>query len=361
MRLEKLIPGTHLRHDVDCSDESIAKCNISVCHGKTRKIRRGTHGGSKKSFSTKSLWSHLESYHPAEYKEAIIIRNADEAKRCKKDEENSKQQSIYILATPGSQTQQSLEETFELKKWLPDHPDQNRGNYLAEWICDSLLPYTTVENERFDVFISHLNHKFDVPSEKVLRQRIIPDIYRRVQFNIMELLHNNLGDFCSAPTDIWTSKSQHAFISFTLHFINKKGERKAVVLRCFPYDTSHTADSIAKTLRMIIFDWKLEGKLHLILRDNVLNMVNAMVINNQDNADCFLHIIHLVVMNSIFEQSGVQSMMARATKLISFFRKSPKAMGVLRGHQADYNGVPGCTLILGEKSRWSSYYATLVR
>ena len=62
-----------------------------------------------------------------------------------------------------------------------------------------------------------------------------------------------------------------------------------------------------------------------------------------------------MVMNSIFEQSGVQSMMARATKLISFFRKSPKAMGVLRGHQADYNGVPGCTLILGEKTRWSSY------
>ena len=53
-------------YDVDCADESIANCNISVCHGKTRKIRRGTHGGSKKYFSTKSLWSHLESeFHPA--------------------------------------------------------------------------------------------------------------------------------------------------------------------------------------------------------------------------------------------------------------------------------------------------------
>ncbi|KAI6648540.1 Zinc finger BED domain-containing protein 4-like [Oopsacas minuta] len=36
-------------------------------------------------------------------------------------------------------------------------------------------------------------------------------------------------------------------------------------------------------------------------------------------------------------------------------------MEVLRGHQADYNGAPGCTLILGEKTRWSSYYAMLVR
>ena len=103
----------------------------------------------------------------------------------------------------------------------------------------------------------------------------------------MELLHNNIGDYCSAMTDIWTSKSQHAFISFTLHFINKEGERKAIVLRCFPYDVAHTADSIAKTLSMIVSDWKLEGKIHLIVRDNALNMVNAMFLNKQDNAGCF--------------------------------------------------------------------------
>ena len=65
-----------------------------MCSGKTRNIRRGTHGGSKKSLSTNSLWTHLESYQPMEYKEAMIIRKAEEAKRCKNDEEKSKLQSI---------------------------------------------------------------------------------------------------------------------------------------------------------------------------------------------------------------------------------------------------------------------------
>ena len=37
---------------------------------KREKIRRGTHGGSKKSLATKSLWTHLELYHPIDYKEA---------------------------------------------------------------------------------------------------------------------------------------------------------------------------------------------------------------------------------------------------------------------------------------------------
>ena len=113
----------------------------------------------------------------------MIIRKADEAKRCQSDAENSKLQSIYVLATQGSQTILSLEETFELKdKWKSDHPAQISGTYsLAEWIHDSLLPYTVVENEGFNVFVSNLNHKFDVPSEEVHRQRTISDIYRRVQ------------------------------------------------------------------------------------------------------------------------------------------------------------------------------------
>ena len=113
------------------------------------------------------------------------------------------------MDTPGLRTRFSLEETFELKnKWLPGHPDQTSiGTYLlAEWISDPLLPYTTVENERFNVFMNNIYHKFDAPSEKVFRQIIIPNIYRCVQYKIMELLQNNLGDSCTATTDIWLQR-----------------------------------------------------------------------------------------------------------------------------------------------------------
>lgn len=61
------------------------------------------------------------------------------------------------------------------------------------------------------------------------------------------------------------------------------------------------------------------------MRDNALNMVNAIANNSQDHAGCFLHTIDLVVMNSMFVQSGIKTMMT-----ISFFLKSPKAMAILR-------------------------------
>ena len=174
-------------YDVDCADESIANCNIPVCSVKTKDTTRYS-WRVKKPFPTKSLWSHLESYHPMEYKEAMIIRKADEAKRCKNDEEKSKLQSMYVLATQRFPNSIESRRTFELKnKRLSDHPDQISGTYLlAEWICDSLLPYTTVENKRFNVFVNNLNHKFDVPSENVLRKglfRIFTDVYNTNSWN----------------------------------------------------------------------------------------------------------------------------------------------------------------------------------
>ena len=53
---------------------------------------------------------------------------------------------------------------------------------------------------------------------------------------------------------------------------------------------------------MIVSDWKLKEKIHLIMRDNALNMVRAMTDNSFSNAGRLLHTIHLVVMNSIFNK-----------------------------------------------------------
>ena len=70
--------------------------------------------------------------------------------------------------------------------------------------------------------------------------------------------------------------------------------------------------------------------------------------------------------HSIFEQRGVKSMMARASKLESYFKHSPKAMSILHKHQTALEGeddvvVQHNNLIMGEKIRWSSYYHMLLR
>ena len=101
-----------------------------------------------------------------------------------------------------------------------------------------------------------------------------------------------------------------------------------------------------------------ETKVTCSYRDNAPNMVNAMQLIGWKGAGCFLHTIQLVVTHSIFEQSGVKSMMARASKLVSYFKHSPKAMYILHKHQTALEGQDNVVLlhnnlIMGEKTRWS--------
>ena len=190
-------------------------------------------------------------------------------------------------------------------------------------------------------------------------------MYRRVYQHVQILLRDSFKS-CSITTDIWSSQSVHSFISTTVHFIDDNWQPKMVVLKCFSFDESHTAQNIAYVLSQIMAEWNLKHKLHAVLRDNALNMVNAMILNKWPSAGSFLHTLQLVVTHSIFEQSGVNLMMIRANKLVSHFKRSPKAMHILSKHQTALEGedgmqMPHNNLILGEKTRWSSYYDMLVR
>ena len=139
-----------------------------------------------------------------------------------------------------------------------------------------------------------------------------------------------------------------------------------VVLACFSFDESHTAQHIANVLDGILTEWKPKPNLHSVLRDNAPNMVNAMLLIGWKSAGCFLHALQLVVTHSILEQSGVKSMMAPASKLVSYFKHIPKSMSILHIHQTALEGeddvvVQHNHLIMGEKTRWSSYYHMLLR
>ena len=86
----------------------------------------------------------------------------------------------------------------------------------------------SVEDNRFKMMINQLNPNFDIPSEKQLRQRIIPGMYKRVSQHVQVLLVGRFK-FCSMATDIWPSQSLHSFISATIHFIEDNWQPKMVV------------------------------------------------------------------------------------------------------------------------------------
>ena len=107
----------------------------------------------------------------------------------------------------------------------------------------------------------------------------------------------------SFTTDIWTSISNDAFMSFTGHCVNKSFNNISVVLRVIPFPELHTAANICTTIQEIMEEFKiLPSEIHLIVRDNAANVVKGVTDTGYDGLSCFLHTLQLVIHDCIFEQ-----------------------------------------------------------
>lgn len=96
------------------------------------------------------------------------------------------------------------------------------------------------------------------------------------------------------------------------------------------------------------------------MRDSAASMIKAMKDGSFMDAPCFLHTLQLVVNNGLLAQAGVSEVMARLQNCIKLFRKSNKMVDQLKNSQAQF-GLPKHALILGEQTRWSSYFNSLDR
>ena len=145
---------------------------------------------------------------------------------------------------------------------------------------DGLMPYTVVKNEQFKSFINSLSSKFSVPSEKVIRTKMMPKLYKDTQCVLLDLLKEALG---SPYFVITSSQTLDSYLGLTQHFLTLDFKRKMVVLRCLPYNSAHTGESIRNRVEFILESWGLSlEKLHLVV--SASNMRTAF--ENWDRASC---------------------------------------------------------------------------
>ena len=133
-----------------------------------------------------------------------------------------------------------------------------------------------------------------------------------------------------------------------IHFITHEFERKIVTIRCVPYNSSHTGESIHGRFTFILEFWELPREsILLIISDTAKNMVKAFV--DENCSSCFEHVLALVIKKSIFTQSGIKSILKKVKFLVKKLRTS-KGKRILK---ADHS------LKLPVKTRWNSNYIML--
>ena len=203
---------------------------LAICQICQAEARRGKPGSTSKDFSTKGMWKHLEVSHKDVHSAATDERKSQEACKVKQKKLDEQNKAIYKLtdifqvqgetsSKAATTKQMSIEDSFSMKlKYGPNHPDQqNSEQKLIFWMCDTLKPYNTVERDRFKAYSASLNKRFNVPSEKIIRTKLIPELNAKVQWFIKCTLdaHSASGGYFSITTDM------SIIFIFHVHLIKK--------------------------------------------------------------------------------------------------------------------------------------------
>ena len=98
---------------------------------------------------------------------------------------------------------------------------------LAYWLISDMLSYEITGNKCFIEFIRCFIKRFQIPSPKVIRTRIVPDMDKKVQSNVYRALSEHVSDGGSflVTTDLWASPSKVFLMSLAIHFVNKDFKR----------------------------------------------------------------------------------------------------------------------------------------
>ena len=296
-----------------------------------------------KSSNTTNLFQHLREHHPLVYAELGPKKQPKREATC----------SNTTQATLGSVVMKSA-------MYSPSSPqtkDLNRA--VAYHIAKDAMPLSTVDKPGFRFMISKLNPRYQLPSRKHFSDYEIPRMYSDVRDNVVVPRLSQANSF-AATTDMWTSGSNDAYITVTVHFINNEWELCAYCLETVPMFSDHTGPNIADTISAILDNWDLsKDKLVAATTDSGSNIVSAFRILNAIRISCFGHNLDLAIKRGL-DSIRVKRAIGRCHSLVELFHRSWKKTRDLKQKQ-DELGLPQHKIIGDVTTRWGSTFDMVAR
>ena len=170
-------------------------------------------------------------------------------------------------------------------KSLPEWKQKRINRKFAFWLGASGLPISAVtEDSNFREFIAELNPEVKLPS----RSKVMKDctqLTKEVQNKITDALGH--AKKVSITVDIWSStKCKNSYMGITSHLFNHQTmRRESYRIACRKFDEAHTGENIAKIIKKILVEYKIEAKVLYCLSDNGSNMKKGLRIIDEESDD----------------------------------------------------------------------------
>jgi len=203
-------------------------------------------------------------------------------------------------------------------------------------------PLNIIQSKSFRKFIKELDPAFTIPETKLIKQTI-QSAYNHTLPLIQEFVENN-SISVSLTTDMWTAKNRQGFLGVTCFFLDKNFVIQEVILTVEYVRYPHTAENISDALLVILDQWEIREKVHMITTDNGANMKKDIKDMNSAASNikwqtCAAHTLQLVVGKGL---NLVKILVLRAKRLIDFFlrpKQSERLENIQKKSQNQINVV----------------------
>ena len=124
------------------------------------------------------------------------------------------------------------------------------------------------------------------------------------------------------------------------HWLTDTFARKSAVLQVMPLEESHIGEYMTGKYLEMLAEWEMKhDRVHLVLRENAVNMAKAMRDASLTSLGCFAHTIQLVVHDGVLSQQVVMDTLAVCRKIVGHFKHSSTAYSCLNTIQQNL-GLP---------------------
>lgn len=230
--------------------------------------------------------------------------------------------------------------------------------HLARMIAKDIQPLSIIKNEGFVAMVKFLNDQASFPSQRFLRNVIIPELYQEERDKLQQQLETQ--HIC-ITTDGWTSTATQSYITVTVNWIDKDWKIQNKVLSTCELSGSHTGEFLAHKLSAIISDWKISfSQIAGVVTDNDAKYVKAIKdVLQWNHYRCYAHTLQLVIKDALSEVLYIGSLIDKFRAIVTHYHHSPKATSNLTEIQKTVGFKQPHKLITDTVTRWSSTWMLL--
>jgi hypothetical protein len=242
----------------------------------------------------------------------------------------------------------------------------HRDNAVIKWIVCDLQSFSVVECKEWHEMINGFDRRYSFHNRHTIKNLILAQ-YKEKKKEI-KLIINHIHGKISLTSDMWTANNNSAFLSLTIHYVDKNWKLQSFLLDIIPFSLSvrHTGINITRAIMEALEEYNLGTKTLALTTDNASTMVlcGRLLMDELDNTfnnlsfshyRCAAHVLNLAV------QEGLQLIgeaVEKVRSLVTYLRSSLPMLNSLQ-ILCEMKRINYLAPELDCKTRWNTCYYML--